>query len=186
MILFPSSHRALHHSPVLLTLTDSHSEPEQHIRVPSCQFYNPWAPCPSCDGPVYCLVTRDTPGHTLGASTPEVRVATTSQSAHVKLVLKTRHQGSPSECCYGRHTLEGNSNGFIIYTVQLYYTLTCGPGSGFLFIFLLSWVMLCPHGKAELCAEGLFNPHTTSWASPNTLQFYTFRGQAPHDLSPNL
>ena len=116
MILFPSSHRALHHSPVLLTLTDSHSEPEQHIRVPSSQFYNPWAPCPSCDGPVYCLVTRDTPGHTLGASTSEVRVATTSQSAHVKLVLKTRHQGSLSECCYGRHTLEENSNGFIIYT----------------------------------------------------------------------
>ena len=53
------------------------------------------------------------PGCLLHCQTPGVRVATASQSAHVKLVLKTRHQGSLSECCYGRHTLEENSNGFI-------------------------------------------------------------------------
>ena len=116
-----------------------------------------------------CLHTRGKSGHNLSVGTCQTCPENSTSRLTVRMLLRAPH-----------------TRGEFKWLHYIHWPVDCGPGSGFLFIFLLSWVMLCPHGKAELCAEGLFNPHTTSWASPNTLQFYTFRGQAPHDLSPNL
>ena len=150
-----------------------------------------------CIDPVCCLVTGDPgcPGHAPSSSfncqTPrhqtwDTTVATASQSnSHQSCPLKTRHQGSLSNCfkTYDLHTtLLENSNRLI------------RPGLALDSCVFSSLAELSPSdmGTAGLCAK-LSNwsisiispgPHASFWA-PILLQFYTLRGQASDDWGRN-
>ena len=159
---------------------------QSNIRVPSSVFriLQPLRPVSFMRWPCLLLVTRDTPGHTLGASLiawmPHTR-GNTGHSSNLSWKLDIKAH-CPNVVTSSTHSWRIQMASLETWILYLDLALDSSLFS--------SWAELCLAlmGSAELCAgaEGLFNPHTSSWASPNTPQFYTFGGQAPHDLSPNL
>ena len=126
MILFQSSHRGLVH----LTLAYSHSE--QHIRVLSVQHF-------------ITLETRVLHARADGPVTGQQG----HPRSHPSLLVRTPQscpENSTSRCCWERHTLGENSNGFIKTRLWIPF---------FSSLVELSYDLpSCVMRTAELCAKG--------------------------------